>query len=343
MLRVKNPPGGIGKLVRTTSIDEQIRLREHLPQGDQYYPALFRICLQNPFFHLTEEEEQFFREAPNASHLRKLVVARAAASRSTAPKYAVFCMPKSGSTFVKSALKAALDLPSVSLTGFSTAGGNSYFGMNSREQELDELALLKSIFDSEDGFVSQVHTRYSAFLARQILYFRMTPLVLLRNILDCIVSYDDMMMAGRAPDDKMAWLGDSQFYLPSNYAQLEPRDRYDLLARSFGVWLVGFFLSWKRCERQDLIKPLTLRYETDILNVDRFVEILASRLALTSEQTGKLRSYAWNPDRRQVRFNVGVSGRGRDRIGDATRDGLISYARMFSDEISPDDLDYLFG
>ena len=189
--------------------------------------------------------------------------------------------------------------------------------------------------------MAQHHTRCSAYLAFQMKFFGIVPMLTVRNILDCIVSFDDMMLATRADGDVQAWAADPQFSLPLNYKDLKAGTRYDLLARSLGIWLVGFFLSWKRCERAGLIAPIRLRYEADILDKDRFVEIISREIPLSEDQLGRLRDYAREPDKTKSRFNVGESGRGRRMIpGHITR-FLLEYAVNFRDEITMEELDYL--
>ena len=333
----------VQKLATSISTKVQLELRRHIPRDDAYYRRILGIYLENPFFRLTDEEVEGFFNKQSVGSLRDLIAARVAASRSTTPKYSVFCMPKSGSSFVQSALQSALDLPFVSVTSFTTPARSSFFGMNAREQEFDELAITKSILASPDGFVSQNHTRYSMYLALQTSYFGITPILTIRNILDCIVSFDEMMVAWRTGKDEWGWLADAQFSLPLNYADLDADDRYAVLAQSFGVWLIGFFLSWKRGARQNLIRPLRLTYEEDILDAARLVERLSEHLAMTAAQTNRLRAYVANPDRRRSRFNVGARGRGRRLIPGTIRDVLVDYASRFREEISADDIEYLFG
>ncbi|MGH6908600.1 MAG: hypothetical protein ACREEG_00305, partial [Phenylobacterium sp.] len=293
------------------------------------------------FFQLTEAEARAVWEDPNPSPIRRLIAARDAATRIKATNYAVFCMPKSGSSFTNHALLHALRLPSVSLTSFGTAGASSHFGMNSREQEIDELALTKAILRAPHGFVAQVHTRYSMYLALQMRTFGLTPIVTIRNLLDCIVSLDDMMMSWRAGLGEQGWVSDPPFALPKTYTELEPTTRLEILGRSFGVWLINFYLSWKRGAAQKVVRPLVIRYEEDILDKDRFVELISGHLQMTPEQKGRLVEYTHNPDRVQSRLNVGVSGRGRQLVPPSVIEGLLDHIRVFRDEITEDEVRYL--
>ena len=327
------------RLLSSVSPKEQAALRKGL-HGDGYYGQIQRVYLSNPFFKLVDDEVAHFAGRNEDGPLDGLVLARDAASKSTAPKIAVFCMPKSGSSFVKSALQTALDLPFVSVTGVASPRDASRLGMNSREQELDELAVVKSILAAPDGFVAQTHTRCSPYLARQLGFYGISPILTVRNILDCIVSFDEMMLSWRrlAPDD--AWVHDAQFPLPANYAELDEQARFDLLGRSFGTWLIGFYLSWRRCIQAKLIDPIVLRSEVDVLDPAEFVRKMASMTRMTEAQLERLEAYATNPDRARSRLSVGVQGRGA-KIDTGVVDALLDYARRFADELSDDEIGYL--
>jgi hypothetical protein len=331
----------LARLVRSHEPEEQLRLREPLRGDGDYYDSIAAAYFRNPFLRLTEEEVAVLAQRL-PPRLGELVTSREAAARSSAPKVAVLCMPKSGSSFVQTALQHALDVPYFAVTSFGHPRMSSFFGMNSREQELDELALAKAVLCAPNGFVTQVHTRYSQYLALQLRAYGVTPIVTVRNVLDCIVSFDDMMMRWRSGPGPDPWISDTQFTLPLDYPKLEPGRRYDILARSFGVWLVGFYLSWKRCERQGLIRPTVVRYEDAILQRERFVEVVAGAVPLSEAQQRRLVDYAAQPDRERSRLNVGRRGRGREQVPADIRDRLVEYAGWFSDELSPEDIAYLF-
>lgn len=333
----------VDKLRRTSSRAEQLELREALKGEADYFSILAHTYLHNPFLQLTDDEAARLADKVQPQGIAQLIAARHEAMSSPAPKYAVFCMPKSGSSFVESALRHALELPKASLTTFGNTSLSSHFGMNPREQELDELALVKAaIAFRNTGFVAQHHTRYTEYLARQIVAYGVTPIVTLRNILDTIVSFDDMMMAWRGDKDpELAWTGDAPFALPLDYPKLAPAARYRLLSHSLGVWQIQFHLSWARCRRQRLVSPLVIHYETDVVDPHRFVETVTDAIGLTESQAARLRAYADRPDRELSRLNVGRAGRGRETIPEDARAFLADYARAFAAEIPEDEIRYL--
>jgi hypothetical protein len=321
-------------------IGEQRRLRTYLGDDEANLHDVFTTYLRNPFLRLTDEELAAIGKI-RPKELGALVLAREAGARSKAPRHCVFCMPKSGSSFVQSALQHALDLPLATLTSFGTGRLSSYFGMNAREQELDEMAVVRSILTSPQGFVAQHHTRYTTYLGLQLNMFRISPIVTVRNIYDAIVSFDDMMLEWRKGKSNQPWAVDAQFALPADYPALPAETRYTVLAHSFGTWLINFYLSWKRSYEQTLVRPLVIRYEEDVLDGDRLIQRLSDATAMTPAQRDRLADYVREPDRQRSRLNVGRSGRGMELIPEGVRSFLADYAGLFRAELSDADLAYL--
>lgn len=270
-----------------------------------------QLYLTNPFLRLTRSERGQLEALSGSDPLVRLILAREAAVRTQAPRVAVFCMPKSGSSFIQSALQTALDLPFVSLAFFGTQRHGSYFGANSQEQELDELAILRAVLAHPEGFVAQQHTRASIYMALRLQAYGIRPIVTVRSIPDAIVSFDDMIM--ETPRGPLAhpWVQDAPFLIPSDYNDRPAADRYAILAESLAPWLVNFAVSWRRCEAAGVVKPLRLVYEQDILDSERLVGRLREGLRLTPDQTDRLAAYVRDPDPARSRLNKAVAGRGR--------------------------------
>lgn len=304
---------------------------------------LLTTYLAKPFLELNDEDAQALAAEARPPALGGLIAARHAAMSPSHPAYAIFCMPKSGSSFVQSALRHALQLPFVSLTTAGSAAMSSRFGMNAREQELDEFAIVKAKLTSPEGFVAQHHTRFTPYLGRQLKAYGITPILTVRNIFDCLVSFDDMMLdwrADHAPRD--GWIIDP-YVLPADYPQRDPTDRYHLLANALGLWAVQFVVSWKRGVRRALVAPVIINYDRDVLDPHRFVSGLGDKLEMTTAQRERLQAYAAQPDPKESRLNVGQAGRGREQVSQATRTIVGDYARTFADELSQQELDHLLG
>lgn len=319
---------------------EQDQARAILKGVDEDYDkVLLNAYLYNPFLRLTEDEVATLQRRVRREPLGHLIALRAAATRDPPPRYVVFCMPKSGSSFIKSALEAALQLPFVSLTSFGTPRSSSAFGMNSREQELDELAIIKEATVRTEGFVAQHHTRYSLYLGLQIQLYGLRPIVTMRNILDCIASFDDMLLHAKAVGNEWTW--DPQFIIPDNYKDLDAEARCAILAPAYGVWLINFYVSWKRSRQHPFVAPLFVRYEEQVLEPQALIASLSEFAAMSPEQEGRLRDYVERPDMTQSRFNVGKRGRGAERVPERHQAFLADYAAMFRGELTDEEIQYL--
>jgi hypothetical protein len=329
-------------LVRATDPEVQSRFKDVLRQDPDHYPQrLLEIYLSNPVLRLDEGEVSAIRGVAQSTMLGDLVALRNAAAVSSAPRYAVFCMPKSGSSFIKSALQFSLQLPFVSLTGFTPPAGASMFGMNPREQEIDDLAVLKAAFQYPAGFVAQHHTRCSPYLGRQMEFFGIRPIVTIRNILDCIVSFDDMMRQWRGNGGPKHWMFDPQFALPLDYERRDAEDRYTVLTHSLGIWLINFYLSWRRGARHGLVKPIVIRYEEEVLAPDRLLQVLTRNFDFDAAQSARLTAFVASPDKKRARLNVGRKGRGEEMLPEHLKAFLASYVALFRGEFSEDEIRYL--
>jgi hypothetical protein len=323
------------------SIDEADHrwAREVLRNDEDYSVRVFEAYLRNPFLRLTDQESVEAGTKLRPMAIGQMIAVRDAVTRTAAPRYALLGMPKSGSSFLSSALQHTFELPMAMLTSFGAGSVSSLLGMNSREQELDELAVIKSILLSSQGFVAQHHTRYSQYLGLQLKLYGLSPLVSVRNALDCIVSFDDMMTS-RTPESQH-WVFDTQFALPTGYAAMSDQARYTILTHSFGVWLINFFLSWKRGAQQAIVAPLFIQYEEHVLNPDALVEHLNDRIPMTSKQIERLRAYANQPDRARSRLNVGARGRGAEKIPEHLQQFLADYASLFEGDLTREEIRYL--
>lgn len=335
----------IETLKRTITPKAQAELRRGLSE-ENYLDSITDVYLNNPFFRLTKEEAARISgnrsDSPVGGVVRNLILTRELAARTKSPRFCVFCMPKSGSSFVQEAIRAASGLPLTMLTAWARPDVSSAFGGNAREQEIDELAIIRSILSLKDGFVAQHHTRATMYLAFQMKYFKIVPIVTIRNVLDCLVSMDDMVISWRKNGHPYPWQIDPLF-IPEHYELLNVEEIMELLSRSHGIWLINFYLSWVRVIKTGVFSPRVIRYEEDILNKDRFLEILQKDLNLSGEPLERLRRFTFNPDRQRVRLNVGVAGRGKEAVPDRVVDFLLSYANRFRSELSDEEIGYLIG
>jgi hypothetical protein len=220
----------------------------------------------------------------------------------------VACAPKSASTFIQNALQNALSLPAASL--FTASLNSSALGANLREQEPDELSLIRNGLNRM-GYVAQHHARCTPYLARLLALYRIRPIVTIRNVYDTLVSLDDMLLEWRSVHPG----GEGHYYddaMPRTYATMDVEDRMTLLAARWPAWLTQFYISWKKCEKANETKPFWISYEDDFLAGK---QALAARLAEwlggdRADPDKLLAAFADTSQGKAVRLNKGVAGRG---------------------------------
>jgi hypothetical protein len=217
-------------------------------------------------------------------------------------KILIACFPKSGSSYL-SALVG-------NLPGFSVESYVPYYGR--REQELSE-ALIESKKHVEKQ-VSQHHVRASGYTTHLIELYGLTPIVLVRNIYDAIVSLSDHM-ANESPVFPSGYFDD-------RIAGLAVEDRINAVIDLAVPWYINFYVSWWHARPGAIVT-----YEDLILGgPERQTEYLQSVGVDTDLET--VSAACGMTEKQSTRFNVGKSGRGRmlvDQFGRQRIERLVSY------------------
>ena len=273
-----------------------------------------------------------------------LSLLRIKAKKDVSKKIIVFCQPKSGSTFLTNLIAKSMNLDIQNLNTFAYSPTN--FGINGRNQELCEFALIKSIFNSskKGGFVAQHHTKANMFLINQINYFKFKPIILTRNIFDSLVSLDDYIILGHrhANENKYPiFFINGNEIVPQNYMEFDFEKRLDFLTKFYGTWYVQFYLTWKRMANTVNDGVCWITYENAILNKKKLEINISNFLNLNKSEISNLGHIFNNPKSIHTRFNKGVSGRG-NKIKDESKTFLRNYAEYFS-EFDKNDFINLFG
>jgi hypothetical protein len=266
--------------------------------------------------------------------------AKLTAKHAVQPNILVACAPKSASTFLHAALSKAMQLPNACLfTATLGWGSAAALGANLREQEPDELSLIRNGLNGK-GYVAQHHARCSPYLSRLLTCYNVQPIVTHRNLLDTVVSMDDMVLEWRANPASRQY-GFFSDGMPAAFERMERADRLMILAQRWAPWLTQFYVTWKKCERNGLIKPLWVSYENDFLG-DK--QVLATRIAdfvgHDNVDLAELQAALEDKsDGKAKRINKGVAGRGRDLPVDV-KDYILSVTGYYSDD---EDLTPLIG
>ncbi len=291
------------------------------------------LTYANPFF-LPEIPAESARQIAADLELYAETVMRAklTATRARQLNVLVACAPKSAPTFIQDALCKALNLPVGGLsTATMDATSGSMLGANLKEQEPDELALIRNGLNMR-GYVAQHHARCSPYLARLLSAYKVRPIITHRNILDTIVSMDDMVMEWRAPNAAASvyYFNDG---MPGNFHTRDRDDRLMMLAQRWTAWLVQFYISWKKVEQMGLIKPVWVSYETDFLGDKQLLAArISAHLGVDMAATARLaHAFEDRTDAGAKRLNKGVAGRGQD-VPVKVREQVLRIAGFYRDE-----------
>jgi len=206
----------------------------------------------------------------------------------------IACMPKSGSTFLATSLANIKGLRRVRLIP----------AWDAREQELCPVRL--SRYNYSD-YVSQHHIRYSDTTGRFIKQYGIRPIILVRNLADCLASLRDYMRHERAQSPHV--------YITERQRNLSDEAFETFLARTVLPWYVNFYLSWKNAN-----DALVIDY--DDLNkspVDTLHQIaLFANLGINAEECLSALNLT---QKKKTRLNVGIIGRG-SQLSSAARKAI---------------------
>jgi Sulfotransferase domain/Protein of unknown function (DUF1232) len=196
----------------------------------------------------------------------------------------IACMPKSGSTFLSDVIGQCPGLRRAILT--PSAGR--------REQEIDEQLLRKL---DRVSFVAQHHVRNSDWTSEMCRSYRVTPIVLVRNLLDVVVSMRDHMRRESAVFP--------QFFADARHAALDDASLEQMIARLALPWYLNFYMSWRETPG-----AMMVAYE-DLTTAP--AEVIGDVLAFAGANVAAEdvdEAIARVGARESSRLNVGVSSRG---------------------------------
>ncbi len=193
-------------------------------------------------------------------------------------------MPKSGSSFLRDVIS---ELP-----GFRRA--LLIPTSERREQELDEFCLQQV---NNLDYVAQNHVRYSSWTAEMCREYDLRPVVLVRGLLDVIVSLRDHMRS-----EGPVW---HNFFAEAHHVELDDAELELMIARLALPWYINFYMGWRQAPG-----TLMIRYEDLIAAPAKVVgDILAfSGAEVAAAEVERVVEHVRGVG--ESRFNVGVVGRG---------------------------------
>lgn len=230
------------------------------------------------------------RKGPTDTELvRRVRAAFASQSVGKGGKHVLIaCFPKSSSTFLSSAIG--------NLPGFNNVP--LVFRCGRREQELDpfQCAVLH-----DSNYASQAHVRYSSATDMILKAFDIFPVILVRNIFDCVVSLCDHYHNEDAEG--------SMAYLPPQILGAPREKQFDAIISLVLPWYANFFACWS-----DYKGPaLRMTYNEIAENPNAAISKIMAAIdvdvspSTVEEVIKKTRAEG-------SRFNVGRLGRGAEQL-----------------------------
>ena len=219
----------------------------------------------------------------------------------------IACVPKSASTFLKNLL--------VNVTGY-----RDLFTVYAAGQSEHEIYLPTLRESAHLDTVTQQHCRASDANVHLMQAFGIRPVVLVRNIFDSVMSLLDFYNKGAFQTS----------YARADWPALDEETKIDLLIENVIPWYFQFVASWDLVEKQKRLEVHWLSYEdlvadkpSSVLKVLEFYGLGASRRGI-EERIGEIESEA-----RKIRFNKGVTGRGRSGLNDRQKEQVRRLARFY--------------
>ena len=201
----------------------------------------------------------------------------------------VACFPKSGSTFLTRKLSA---LPTCLLEPLVPFGER-------REQELDE-GIIREVLRKHKGghVIAHQHVRLNANTADLAIRYPIRFVVLVRDLMDCLVSLADHM-------SDESTLFPQSFWSNRLHDDLEKANlsRIHAVTVTNAPWFINFYLSWVLWQEEypEIPPPL-------FQNVESTITSLVSQFGI---QAGKNDITRVLEEQTFSRLNKGISGRGR--------------------------------
>lgn len=237
--------------------------------------------------------------------------ARAAAATTTSHKILVAAPMKTGSTFISEVLSDGLAANKVSLAMVLARPYDFVkYEAGMRALHADEMAIITACM-TPGGFVAHHHMVCSPYLSQQLEVYGIRPVLITRNIFDCLISFENFLFKYRGELDF-----DGAIYfnngMPFNWYELEFEDRISAILDRYLQLYVDYLVSWTECARRGLTKPLTISYENDIVgDKKKLADKLATGLGLNDIEAARLfEAMTSEKNRKAGLFNQGVAGRG---------------------------------
>lgn len=219
------------------------------------------------------------------------------------PHILVACMPKSASTFLAASI--------ASLRGFRRCRLTPGYG--AREQELCEIRLSRY---NHRTYIAQHHLRHSAWTGRLIKQYRLTPVVIVRDLADIAISLRDHFR--REPQGQ----GPTARLFP-HHADLPDDQLDDAIVRLTMPWYINFYVGWRAAGDVPIYD-----YAQYTAEPARVIGEILMHAGCAMAQNEIEASLAGVNKEKIAQFNVGVSGRG-SQLGGSAKQALLQMIEVY--------------
>ncbi|EKV26538.1 hypothetical protein C882_2311 [Caenispirillum salinarum AK4] len=218
-------------------------------------------------------------------------------------KLFVACFPKSGSTFLLSLLSTLSGLPHIPLC--------YTFGQNEQDLYLPYL----QTYAGTDAVVQQ-HCRATEANVHLMQGFGITPVILVRNLFDTLVSLHDYYDAGLFIESFLRhWPG------------LSADDRRACIIDMVAPWYITFYASWWRVTVRNELRVTWLAYETLIERPEAALKDLCRFWGINADSAMIAQTVNAVTNAGDTRLNKGVAGRGASFFTEAEKERIRGLTR----------------
>lgn len=220
----------------------------------------------------------------------------------------IACVPKSASTFLKDVL--------VSLTGY-----NDLFAVYAAGQSEHELYLPSIRESAHLNTVTQQHCRASDANVNMMQAFGISPVVLVRNIFDSVMSLLDFY------NNQGAFYNS---YSRADFMSHTEETKIDLLIDTVIPWYFQFVSSWDLVEKQRRLAIKWLTYEDLIADKTGTLQDVLKFYGLGApEKAVESKVKETESEAKKIRFNKGVAGRGTTGLTDLQKERIRRFSKYY--------------
>jgi Sulfotransferase domain len=222
----------------------------------------------------------------------------------------IACFPKSGSTWLSEVFAQLPEHQRAHL-------------VPEYDRREHELAFERLIVFHQYNYVAQHHCRLSLPTERYLDIFSIKPVILVRNIFDCVISMKEFIDGGdkvdNTIDNRIVW---PFAYVPQDYYCCTDSERFNFVIDMFVPWYFNFFVGW-----QGFSESKWVTYEELSARPEETVRSISDRFSFGLKQSA-IKAALEGASRAPTRKNRAQVGRG-EILSNAQKDRIHKFARYY--------------